>query len=94
MAQKPKTGIGPLGAAALGAAIGAGAVILSDEKKREAIKKKVDDVVKRGEGMLTDIQHKVDEARTSGRKKLATELEKAKRQIDSDNKEVKTKKAD
>lgn len=50
--------------------------------------------MKRGEGMLTDIQHKVDEARTSGRKKLATELEKAKRQIDSDNKEVKTKKAD
>ena len=71
---KNKTGVqvaeaGILGAV-IGAAVGAGAVALSNEKNQKMIKDKFNDLKKQGQKVLSDMQDKAEELTTTGKGKV------------------------
>lgn len=67
--------------AALGAAFGAAAVVLSDRKKREKIKKAVDEIITKGNQQIDRIRETAEIATDKGRKILNDELDKQKHLI-------------
>lgn len=71
---KNKTGVqvaeaGILGAV-IGAAVGAGAVALSNEKNQKMIKNKFNDLKKQGQKVLSDMQDKAEELTATGKGKV------------------------
>lgn len=71
---KNKTGVqvaeaGILGAV-IGAAVGAGAVALSNEKNQKFIKNKFNDLKEQGQKVMNDIQNKADELTSTGKEKV------------------------
>ncbi|MFZ3301363.1 MAG: hypothetical protein WA152_01465 [Microgenomates group bacterium] len=62
-------GAGILGAV-IGAAVGAGAVALSNEKNQKFIKNKFNDLKEKGQKVLNDIQTKADELTATGKEKV------------------------
>lgn len=79
-----QSGIKPLTAAVVGAAVGAAAVILSDKDKRERLMQKAGDLVKSGQSQINQIKEKVDVAKDRGQDKLAESLETASKKIRTD----------
>jgi gas vesicle protein len=71
---KKSGGISPLGAALVGAAVGAAAVALSDKKTRERLKKKGHDLLEQGEKKLDEAKVKLDEAKVKGQDRLSKSL--------------------
>lgn len=65
----------------LGFMAGALTVILSDEKKRAKIKEAFDTTLEKGKEMKEDLEEKVQKGVRSGRRKIASELEKTGRQM-------------
>lgn len=62
-------GAGILGAV-IGAAVGAGAVALSNEKNQKYIKNKFNNLKEQGQKVINDIQNKADELTTTGKEKV------------------------
>jgi hypothetical protein len=62
-------GAGILGAV-IGAAVGAGAVALSNEKNQKFIKNKFNDLKKQGQKVLSDMQDKAQELTATGKGKV------------------------
>ena len=56
-----RSGGSTLGAAVVGAALGAAAVYLSSDKNRRSIQKKVADIQDKGEGLVDQVRQKADE---------------------------------
>ena len=72
--SRAKTGVqvaeaGILGAV-IGAAVGAGAVALSNEKNQKMIKDKFNDLKKQGQKVLSDMQDKAEELTATGKGKV------------------------
>jgi gas vesicle protein len=59
----------------IGALGGALAVILMDPAKRKRLQKMADDWVSTGQGKLEEMQDKLDDATTKGRRQLARKLD-------------------
>lgn len=62
-------GAGILGAV-IGAAVGVGAVALSNEKNQKYIKNKFNDLKEQGQKVINDIQNKADELTSTGKEKV------------------------
>ena len=62
-------GAGILGAV-IGAAVGAGAVALSNEKNQKFIKNKFNDLKEQGQKVMNDIQSKAEELTATGKEKV------------------------
>lgn len=75
-------GAGILGAA-IGAAVGAGAVALSSEKNRKIIKNKFDEYKKDGQKIYKDLKNKVEELTSEGETKVRGKVEEVKKTIKS-----------
>lgn len=73
-------GAGILGAV-IGAAVGAGAVALSNEKNQKFIKNKFRDLKEQGQKVLNDIQNKANELTTTGKEKLDSKVKEVKKGI-------------
>ena len=67
--------------AVVGAAVGAGAVALSNPKNRKFIKNKFDELKKQGQKVLTDLQDKAEELTTTGKGKVEEKVAKVKKSI-------------
>lgn len=76
--QVAKAGI--LGAV-VGAAVGAGAVALSSEKNRKAIKNKFNDLKKQGQTILNDLQSKATELTATGKENVDAKVKEVKKTI-------------
>lgn len=72
--KKKKGGVHPVGAALVGAAVGAavtaGAVALSDEKTRKKVAKSVTGLKNKAKDTFTQAKGKIDEMRTAGEKRF------------------------
>lgn len=66
-------GAGILGAA-IGAAVGAGAVALSDKKNQKFIKNKFNELKKQGQNVLSNLQDKADEKVNAAKKAIKSKL--------------------
>lgn len=75
-------GAGILGAA-IGAAVGAGAVALSDKKNQKFIKNKFDEYKKDGQKIYKDLKNKVEELTSEGETKVKGKVEEVKKTIKS-----------
>jgi len=73
-------GAGILGAV-IGAAVGAGAVALSDEKNQKMIKDKFNDLKKQGQKVLSDMQDKAEELTATGKGKVEEKVKSVKKEI-------------
>lgn len=73
-------GAGILGAV-IGAAVGAGAVALSNEKNQKMIKNKFNDLKKQGQKVLSDMQDKAEELTATGKDKLDSKVKMVKKDI-------------
>lgn len=73
-------GAGILGAV-IGAAVGAGAVALSNEKNQKFIINKFRDLKEQGQKVLNDIQNKANELTTTGKEKLDSKVKEVKKGI-------------
>ena len=69
--------------AVIGAAVGAGAVALSDEKNQKIIKNKFETLKKQGQKVLNDMQDKSKELIASGRGKIDEKVGTVKKDIKS-----------
>lgn len=67
--------------AVIGAAVGAGAVALSSEKNRKAIKNKFNDLKKQGQKAYADLQDKVGELSADGKEKVDAKVKEVKKTI-------------
>lgn len=72
-----KRGGNALLSAVVGAAVGAGAVLLADKKSRATLKKKLTEWMDEVEG----IKGKVEDAKDKGKKKIEDEIKKTKSKI-------------
>lgn len=73
-------GAGILGAV-IGAAVGAGAVALSNEKNQKFIKNKFNDLKKQGQKVLSDMQDKAEELTATGKGKVEEKVKQVKKEI-------------
>lgn len=73
---------GVLGAV-IGAAVGAGAVALSNDKNQEAIKNKFEALKKQGQKVLNDLQSEAKEQMASGKEKVEVKVASVKKDIKS-----------
>ncbi|WKZ25681.1 MAG: hypothetical protein QY322_04880 [bacterium] len=82
---KNKTGVQVAGAgilgAVIGAAVGAGAVALSNEKNQKFIKNKFNDLKKQGQKVISDMQDKAEELTTAGKEKVEKKVNAVKKGI-------------
>ena len=69
--------------AVIGAAVGAGAVALSNPKNRKFIKNKFDELKKQGQKAYSDLQDKVEDLTSEGKDKLNTKVKAVKKNIKS-----------
>lgn len=67
--------------AVIGAAVGAGAVALSNPKNRKFIAGKFSDLKKQGQKAYSDLQDKVGELTSEGKGKLNAKVEAAKKSL-------------
>ncbi len=74
--------MGTIVAGALGAILGAAAVLFTHEPTRRKVKKNINNFLTESEKKMNDIQDKVEETANEGRKKVAEQLEEAKSKID------------
>lgn len=82
---KNKTGVqvaeaGILGAV-IGAAVGAGAVALSNEKNQKFIKNKFNDLKEQGQKVISDMQDKAAELTATGKEKVGEKVKEVKKGI-------------
>lgn len=92
---KNKTGVqvaeaGILGAV-IGAAVGAGAVALSNEKNQKMIKDKFNDLKKQGQKVLNDMQNKAEELTATGKDKLDSKVKVLRSNLEGYKKDIKAK---
>ena len=73
-------GAGILGAV-IGAAVGAGAVALSNEKNQKFIKNKFNDLKGQGQKVMNDIQSKATELTATGKEKVEEKVKEVKKGI-------------
>lgn len=71
-----------VGALVTGAAIGAGAVLLSDKKNRDAIKDRADELKSRAREKLNDIAGDVEDQKDKVQKQLSKGLKEAGKRVD------------
>ena len=74
-------GMNLIGAALLGALVGASAVILAKEENRKAAKQKMADALESSEEKIDDLLSKAEKLTASQRRKLITKLETAKNKL-------------
>jgi len=77
-------GVNPLTAAIMGAAVGAVAVLLSDQKNRKVFQKKLDEIKHQGQEQLEKMRQNVKVAEHKSRRVLADKLDDAKRKVDNE----------
>lgn len=65
----------------LGFAAGALTVFLSDEKKRDNLKKVLNQTMEKGDRVKNDLKEKMHDTVNTGKKRLARELEKTSKQM-------------
>jgi gas vesicle protein len=92
---KNKTGVqvaeaGILGAV-IGAAVGAGAVALSNDKNQKFIKNKFNDLKEQGQKIMNDIQSKADELTTTGKEKVEEKVKGLRSNLEGYKKGIKAK---
>lgn len=83
-------GAGILGAV-IGAAVGAGAVALSNEKNRKIIKNKFNDLKKQGQKVLNDIQREADELTATEKEKVDSKVKGLRSNLEDYKKTIKSK---
>ncbi len=81
-------GMNALMAGAMGVLAGALAVILYDKNNRTKIKESVNNLLEKGDQKLDEVQQTVEELKTTGKRKLAKQLDKTKHKIDESLKET------
>lgn len=69
--------------AMVGAAVGAGAVMLSDPKNRKMIKNKFETLKKQGQKAYSDLQDKMEDLTSEGKGKLTAKVKEVKKNIKS-----------
>lgn len=67
--------------AVIGAAVGEGAVALSNEKNQKFIKQKFEDLKDRGQKVLSDMQSKAEELTAAGKDKVEQKVKLVKKDI-------------
>lgn len=80
MAKKKKGGSAlkaAVAGVAIGAAAGVAAVALSDKRKREQLKKTLNEIKNKGAKGLTEARKKLEQAKLQSKKRLSEELKKA-----------------
>lgn len=71
----------PLVAALIGGVAGALVVYLSDDKRREKIMNKIEEIVEQGEEKGYELKDKIDESIKTGRKNLAKKIRQVENQV-------------
>ena len=69
--------------AVIGAAVGAGAVALSNPKNRKFLNNKFNELKKQGQKVYSDLQDKVGDLTTEGKGKLSEKVKEVKKSIKS-----------
>lgn len=67
--------------AVIGAAVGVGAVALSNPKNRKFIKNKFDELKKQGQKAFNDLQNKAGELTATGKEKIDVKVKAAKKTL-------------
>lgn len=70
MSEKKSKGLAALAAAAVGAAVGAAAVVFSDKTKRQKAKKELGKLLEEGEGVVDKINKELRTVKNSYTKKV------------------------
>lgn len=82
MKDEKRDGLSMLGAALVGALVGAGVALLTQEEKRKLIKSKMADVIATGEEKVDEIMGKVEELSVSQRKRLLKRMENVRKKLE------------
>jgi hypothetical protein len=82
MRDEKRSGLSMLGAALVGALVGAGVALMTQEEKRKLIKSKMADVIATGEEKIDAIMTKVEELSAVQRKRLLKRLEIARKKLE------------
>ncbi len=77
--------------AVIGAAVGAGAVALSNEKNQKFIKNKFETLKKQGQKVLSDLQDKATELTEEGKNKVNTKVREVRSSASAIKKDIKAK---
>ncbi len=82
MKEEKREGLSMLGAALVGALVGAGVALLTQEEKRKVIKSKMADIIATGEEKVDEIMVKVEDLSAVQREKLLTRMESLRRKLE------------
>jgi len=82
MRDDKHNGLSMLGAALVGALVGAGVAILTQEEKRKIIKDRMADVIATGEEKVDEIMGRVEELSVSQRRRLLKRMENLRRKLE------------
>jgi gas vesicle protein len=79
MRDDKANGLNMVGAALVGALVGAGVALMTQEEKRQEIKKKMAEVIATGEEKIDAIMGKVEDLSVSQRRRLLKRMENVRR---------------
>jgi gas vesicle protein len=82
MKEEKREGLNMLGAALVGALVGAGVALLTQEEKRKVIKSKMADIVATGEEKVDEIMVKVEDLSSVQREKLLKRMGNLRRKLE------------
>ncbi len=82
MRDDKSNGLNMVGAALVGALVGAGVALMTQEEKRKIIKSKMAEVIATGEEKIDAIMGKVEELSVSQRKRLLKRMENVRRKLE------------
>ncbi len=82
MREEKHNGLNMLGAALVGALVGAGAAFLTQEEKRKEIKSRMAEVIATGEEKVDEIMAKAEDLSVSQRRKLLKRMENLRRKLE------------
>jgi len=76
------SGLNMVGAALVGALVGAGVALMTQDEKRQEIKKKMAEVIATGEERIDAIMGKVEDLSVSQRRRLLKRMENFRRKLE------------
>jgi gas vesicle protein len=82
MRDDKANGLNMVGAALVGALVGAGVALMTQEEKRQEIKKKMAEVIATGEEKIDAIMGKVEDLSVSQRRRLLKRMENVRRKLE------------
>jgi len=82
MRDDKANGLSMVGAALVGALVGAGVALMTQEEKRQEIKKKMAEVIATGEEKIDAIMGKVEDLSVSQRRRLLKRMENVRRKLE------------